>query len=259
MILSQVKTPARLVPLLRDGLLSLLYPQICTLCGAAVESWRDGVACARCWEEVGGAYNLCEKCGVFTSHPTTSAGQAANVVARCGRCEHLAFTAARAGGRYDGALRASVLRLKTYPHIPARLRATLAETFARFPARDRIESIIPVPLHQSRLKERKFNQAELIAQALSDVCGLPVDAVSLVRAKATEKHRAGMDAEARAASLRAAFAVRAQRRIAGRTPLVVDDTMTTGATADEIARTLLASGAREVYVLTLARAASLFT
>jgi ComF family protein len=180
------------------------------------------------------------------------------VVTRCGRCEPLAFTTARACGRYDGALRACVLRLKIYPHLPERVRELLREIFARFPAREEIESIVPVPLHPSRLKERTFNQAEVLAEVLSAAFALPVDRTSLVRAKPTERHRAGMNVEARAASLDAAFKVRTPRLIQGQTLLVVDDTMTTGATADEVARTLLAGGARAVHVLTLTRATSVF-
>jgi ComF family protein len=246
----------KLVGRLRDGAAALLYPQCCQLCGAGVESWRDGVACARCWGEGGaGSFLPCAKCGAFVIN-RPSPKEAKDSTARCGRCDLRAFTAARSCGRYAGALRASVLRLKTHPHLPPRLGALLGETFDRFPARAEIESLVPVPLHPSRLAERGFNQAELIARALSASCGLPADSAALVRVKATEKHRAGMDAEARAESLDAAFKVRAPRLIEGRTLLVVDDVMTTGATADEVAATLLEAGARAVYALTLAHAAS---
>lgn len=248
----------RVAGLLRDGALALLYPQSCQVCGKVVESWRDGIACAACWQEtLGGASNVCAKCGLRVPRHHSQGG-AALVVTRCGRCEPLAFTAARACGRYDGALRACVLRLKIYPHLPERARELLQETFAHFPAHETIEGVVPVPLHPARLKERTFNQAEVIAEVISAAFALPVDRTSLVRAKPTERHRAGMNIEARAKSLEAAFAVRAPRLIQGRTLLVVDDTLTTGATADEIARTLLAGGAREVHVLTLTRAASVF-
>jgi ComF family protein len=255
---SSGKHISRLAARLRDGAMALLYPQPCQLCGAGVESWRDGVTCARCWDEtLTGEFHVCEKCGVFVPR-RLPAGVAEAAAFRCGACEMHAFAAARAGGRYEGALRLAVLRLKTHPHLPPRLRALLVESFARFPARESVEGVVPVPLHPSRLRERGFNQAELLARALADACDLPLDTTSLVRAKATERHRSGMDAESRADSLRAAFRVRAPRLIEGRSLLLVDDTMTTGATADEIARTLAAAGAGEVRVLTLARAASLF-
>jgi ComF family protein len=255
---SSGKNISRAAARVRDGAMALLYPQRCWRCGGSVESWRDGVACARCWDETfAGEFHVCEKCGVFVPRRLPP-GMTQAAAFRCGFCDAHAFAAARACGRYEGALRLAVLRLKTHPHLPPRLRALLAEAFARFPSRESIESILPVPLHPTRLRERGFNQAELIARAVADAFDLPLDTTSLVRAKATERHRSGMDAEARADSLRAAFRVRAPRLVEGKSLLLVDDTMTTGATAAEIARTLIAAGAGEVRVLTLARAASLF-
>ena len=95
-----------------------------------------------------------------------------------------------------------------------------------------------------------------MAQALSQVTGLPLLMSALTRTKETALHRAGMDAKARLQSLRGAFAVHAPRLIAYRTVLLVDDVMTTGSTAHEIAQTLRENGARAVSVLTLARAAT---
>jgi ComF family protein len=117
-----------------------------------------------------------------------------------------------------------------------------------------IETLIPVPLHPTRLAERGFNQAEVIAHALASSTGLLVDTASLVRVTATERHRAGMDATERARSVQGAFRVRAQRLIERRAVLIIDDVMTTAATAHEMAQALLSGGARRVNVLTLARA-----
>jgi ComF family protein len=177
---------------------------------------------------------------------------------RCGRCDAFAFGFARACGTHEGALRESVLNLKLRPQIPPRLRELLRQTFASLPENDRIESIIPVPLHPERLRERGFNQAEIIARALTAATGLRADTAGVVRVKQTEKHRAGMDARQRARSLERAFSVRAPRLIEGRALLIVDDVMTTGSTAQELAETLLDCGARAVDVLTLTRAASQF-
>lgn len=245
--------------LLRDATTAMLFPVECRVCGAMIESLRDGVACDDCWQEVeqkieriraGKSY--CEKCGMPLP-PTNQQDER-----RCGRCDDLAFGVARACGIYDGALRESVLRLKTHPQISERLRALLALTVARLQENQANESVIPVPLHADRLKERTFNQAEIIANELSAITGLPVDTASLIRAEHTEKHRAGMGARERARTLEDAFHVRAPRLIENKTVLLVDDVMTTGSTANEIARTLLDGGARAVNVLTLARAASEF-
>jgi len=243
---------------LRDAALTMFYPNTCRVCDAVIESWRDGVACAKCWQEIERKRtpeSFCAKCGV-PLEPLPS--QVALDQRGCGRCAELAFGFARACGPYEGALRESVLSLKFYPHIPPRLRQMLRQTFAALPEAEALESIIPVPLHPTRLAERGFNQAEIIARELASATGLRVDRAGLVRVKKTERHRAGMAARERARSLDQAFNVRASRLIEGRALLVVDDVMTTGSTAQEITETLLRANARSVHLLTLARASHEF-
>jgi ComF family protein len=242
---------------LRDAVLATLYPTSCRVCGAMIESWRDGLACAKCWEEIEGSNwlaSFCAKCGLplqpLPAHVSLSER-------RCGRCDDLAFTCARACGPYEGALRESVLRLKTHPQLSPRLRRFLIATFSSATDLHSCESIIPMPLHSSRLAERTFNQSEIIAAALASANGLRLDTASLVRIKKTEMHRAGMGVRERSASLHKAFRVRAPRLIEDRIVLLIDDVMTTSSTAHESARTLLEGGARAVNVLTLARAVSL--
>ena len=240
----------------RDAALTLLYPNGCRVCGAIIESWRDGVACAACWQVIEAdrlCYAPCAKCG----RPLLPLGVKLEITERrCGRCQELAFACARACGPYDGALRESVLWLKSYPHLPPRLREMLCATFAMLQTAQAVETIIPVPLHASRLKTRGFNQATVLARILAARTGLLLDTASLVRIKASDPNRAGMDAVMRARSVRAAFRIRAPRLIEDRAILLVDDVMTTGATSHEIAQTLLDGGARSVSVLTLARAAN---
>lgn len=242
----------------RDATLAVLYPSHCLVCGRLIESWRDGVACARCWEAAANAWRqleCCTKCG----SPLTPLGKPAPTVEReCGRCREFAFRYARAAGVYEGALLESVLWLKRHPQLAPRLRALLGQAFDSYAPLRASESIIPVPLHAARLAERSFNQAELIAEVLASHTGLRVDTACLLRVKPTERHRAGMGARERAKSLRRAFRVHAPRLIANRVVLLVDDVMTTGTTAHEIAQTLLESGAKAVNVFSVARAASVF-
>ncbi len=245
--------------LLRDATLAILFPLECRVCGAIIESWRDGVACAACWHQVEqklkhlqAEKGFCAKCGL----PLPSS-QAAQLEDRhCGKCDEMAFSFASACGIYEGALRESVLRLKSQPYISIRLHKLLQTTGVNLQKKLPSESIIPVPLHSDRLVERKFNQAEVIAYELGKILGLPIDTASLLRAHHTEKHRAGMAARERARSLEKAFKVRARRLIENKVILLVDDVMTTGSTANEIAKTLLNGGAQSVNVLTLARAAT---
>jgi len=171
---------------------------------------------------------------------------------RCRRCDEDAFVAARACGEYAGALRASILALKHSPHVCGQLVELLSETQMRSPL-NLATRIIPVPLHPEREKVRGFNQAAIIGRALSQVCALPFDEVSLVRTLHTNRHRAGLDAKDRRATVAGAFRVSYPDLIADERVLLVDDVFTTGATVSSCAKTLLAAGAADVFVLTIAR------
>ncbi len=251
--LSLMRLP-RTLDLVCDAALALLYPAECAACGAAlVEARADFPACERCWKATrifDATDALCLKCGApaLDRVAEESRGQV-----RCGRCDAEAFTAARACGVYEGALRASVLALKREPHLGARLARLLGDVQAR-PPLDRATRVVPVPLHPLRVRERGFNQAAILARAAAASARLPLDEWSLVRVAHAARHRAGMDARGRRESVEGVFEVARPRLVAGECVLLVDDVFTTGATVSACAAALLASGAREVLVLTAARA-----
>jgi ComF family protein len=237
---------------LYDAALALLYPQACAVCSESVESHADGVACAACWQKTrifSGEETICWKCGAL-GVGTLPEEKLREV--RCRRCELEAFTAARACGTYEGALRASVLSLKREPHVSSRLARLMLEAQQRAPLEDATR-IVPVPLHPERMRERGFNQAAALAAALARLAGLPLDEWSLVRTLHTTRHRAGMDQSARRESVEGAFAAQRSRLIKGERILLVDDVFTTGATVSACASALKGAGAQEVFVLTVAR------
>ena len=112
--------------------------------------------------------------------------------------------------------------------------------------------LVPVPLHRRRERERGYNQALLVARRLERAWGIAVSADALVRVGATAP-QADLDAPARRRNVRKAFAVVRPEIIEGRHLVLVDDVLTTGATAAECARTLAGAGAAVVGVLTIAR------
>lgn len=235
-----------------DSLLTLVYPQACAVCGGSVESRALGAACANCWQRTrifSGAEVRCWKCGL-PSTGTVPDEKRADV--RCRRCNEDAFTAARACGVYEGALRASVLQLKRTPHICQKLREQLRYAQQQSPL-NRATRIIPVPLHAEREQARGFNQATLIGRELSRATSLPLDEVNLVRVKNVIRHRAGMDAKGRRDTVADAFRVTHPALVKGERVLLVDDVFTTGATVSSCAEALVAAGAAEVFVLTIAR------
>lgn len=237
---------------LYDAALALVYPQPCAVCGASVEARADGVACAACWEKtrVFSADDLiCWKCGALAPG---SVPEEKRREVRCRRCDGEAYTAARACGAYEGAFRAAILTLKRESHVAPRLARLLFEAQRRAPL-NTATGIVPVPLHKERLRERGFNQAATIAAVLSKLSGLPVDEWSLVRTVHTERHRTGMDERARRESVESSFLVGRPRLVENENILLVDDVFTTGATVSACARVLKQAGAREVFVLTVAR------
>ena len=113
----------------------------------------------------------------------------------------------------------------------------------------RAEVLVPIPLHGKRLRERGFDQARLLARAASRQFGLPVAAL-LVRRRATGQ-QVGRDRAGRMANVRGAFDARGA--VKGRRICLIDDVLTTGATAGAAAEALLWAGASRVEVRTLAR------
>ena len=113
--------------------------------------------------------------------------------------------------------------------------------------------LIPVPLHWTRLFQRRYNQAALLAHAVRAAGGPEVAADWLVRRRRTPA-QGHLGPAARQCNVGGAFAMRVHRSVAGKRVVIVDDVMTTGATVEECARVLKRAGAVSIGVLTLARA-----
>lgn len=237
---------------LLDSFLTITYPRSCAICERAVDSRLYGSACFECWQMTkifDGREKLCWKCGAL-------AGEGKRVLEpeliRCNQCVDQMYEAARACGFYSGALRSSVLELKRSPFIPAGLVTLLLAAARRAPL-DQSTCIIPVPLHPDRLQQRGFNQALVIAKAISPRLKLVLDETSLMRVSASPKYRAGLDAKGRKDTVEKAFVVQVPRLIGGERVMLVDDVFTTGSTVSSCASVLLEAGAEKVFVLTIAR------
>lgn len=175
---------------------------------------------------------------------------------RCAAClaQPYAFARARAACVYDDASRGLILKLKHADHQP------FAPLFARWlsrsaaPLLEDADAIAPVPLHRFRLLSRRFNQAAEIARPLARDAGLDYLPDALVRQTHTSS-QGGKSARGRRLNVKKAFAVTDQgaRRVRGRRILLVDDVLTTGATAEACARALLEAGARAVDLAVVAR------
>ena len=174
----------------------------------------------------------------------------------CGGCRKRrpGFDYARAAARYEGTAREALHAFKFGGRRA--LAAPLAELMAGV-ARGGLPAgppdlLVPVPLHPRRERERGFNQAALLARQIGRAWARPVREDVLVRAVATPSQTT-LPAGARRANVRGAFRARRHEAIAGLHVVVVDDILTTGATASECARVLRRAGAATVGVLTVAR------
>ncbi len=155
---------------------------------------------------------------------------------------------------YGGALARAIVRLKYDPR--PELATPLGELLRRGVSRLggwAPHVVVPVPLHPSRLAERGFNQAALLAGPVARDLGAPLLARALVRTRDTPQ-QATLDRAGRLGNVRRAFAARDPEALAGKRVLLVDDVRSTGATLDACAEALRAAGVREVRALVLARA-----
>ena len=175
---------------------------------------------------------------------------------RCAAClaQPYAFDRARAACVYDEASRGLILKFKHGDHQPC------APLFARWIARsaapllDQTDAVVPVPLHRFRLLSRRFNQAAEIARPLARDAGLDYLPDALVRIAHTTP-QGGKSARGRRLNVKKAFAVSeaGRRQVRGRRILLIDDVLTTGATAEACARVLIEAGARAVDLAVVAR------
>lgn len=221
-----------------------VLPCGCVFCGRVLPAGSRCV-CDPCYAELPWLDVTCRCCGL----PLSGGVDSGRV---CGRCQvrPTPFAALVAPLRYevpvDGAIKALKFQRRLY-YAPA-LAALLVEPARRLPSG--IDAMLPVPLHWGRQMRRGFNQAGELCRVLAADLGLPV--LGQVRRTRRTPYQSGLGAGARRTNLRGAFALREE--IGARHVLIVDDVVTTGATCEQLAATLLGAGVREVSVLAVARA-----
>ncbi|KQP42456.1 competence protein ComF [Methylobacterium sp. Leaf104] len=230
------------------GALALVYPPTCPGCGGAIAD--PHALCARCWS---GLRLIEQPCCARFGTPFAIDHGTGTLLSPRAIADPPVFGQARAVALYEGVARDLVHRLKYEDRLD--LGPVLAGMMAGAGADllTRADCLVPVPLHRWRLWRRRFNQAALLARRIGRIAGRPAEPGYLARVKAT-RPQVGLSRAARATNLQGAFRVpEAMRpRLQGRRLLLIDDVMTTGATANAAARVLLRGGAASVDVLTFA-------
>jgi ComF family protein len=221
-----------------DHLAGILLPGSCLLCGA--DAGR-GLICAGCRADLPPAPSpACPQCGEATTH-----GE------RCGAClkDPPAFARTVALFRYEFPVDRIIHALKYAHRLP--VAAWLGDRLAAALADDPPELVVPLPLHPERLRERGFNQSAEIARALARRLARPLEIHAVERTRATPP-QAGLPLKERSGNVRGAFECCSD--LGGRSVLLVDDVMTSGATLRECARVLRLHGAGPITVAVAARA-----
>lgn len=232
--------PAWRIYQLAWGILDWLYPPRCGGCNRLYSRW-----CSHCREQVRLVQPpLCERCGKMI--------QAGRICAEC-HSSSPAFAALRSWAVYEGGLRHAILRLKyegdlALGEILARPMLELLQTLGWD-----FELVIPVPISLARKKERGYNQASLLALPIALGWGAAYRPEALKKVRDTPS-QVGLTVAQRRQNVLDAFEAQ-EKFVSGRSVLVVDDVTTSGATMEASSRALKNAGTRQVFGITLARAA----
>lgn len=233
-----------------EPLLGLVYPNVCQLCKSGEAVQAQGFVCENCQlsvEPIRPPY--CARCGLPYEGEIT-------VEFKCANCADrgLHFRSARAAAEFSGPVREAIHAYK-YNHaiwFEEFLAALLLREAQDHLQRSDWDFLVPVPLHWLRRLERSFNQAERLARRLSRSTGIPVNTGLLRRVRATGAQARLTRAE-RLANIKRAFAYRGKAPLDGERVVLIDDVLTTGATASACAKLLKRNGASVVDVWTVAR------
>jgi len=244
-----------IAPFLSDAALSatavldIVFPRHCAGCGQTVDR-PCGHICWDCFRTIElRESGLCQLCGLKIE------GRIAHEFT-CSACrDHPpAFDTARAAGRFGGVLRELLHQFKygRATWLCHDLADLLHGCVLAHYAAEEVDLVVPVPLHNQKQRDRGYNQAALLAAALAPRLARLFAGDALVRTRATPT-QTRLHAGQRRQNVHNAFAVRSPEWVRGRTVLLVDDVMTTGATLSEVAATLKRAGAWRVWAATVAR------
>lgn len=228
-----------------DRFVSLLFPKGCVLCGKAVD--YDNLICQSCVPERPlDIKAICPRC----------AKEQESCVCAPRESGQWAFEGAVSALLYQGKTRQAILRLKETPdrRIKSFFAQEMARTFRELYPDFYFDFITEVPMHPQRLEKRGFNQAELLAAEVSPLLKIPhrMRVLACTNEIGQQQHNLTLEERFAAAMNRYILQI---RTVADKHILLIDDVLTTGATADACAKQLLSGGAANVFVLTAARTA----
>lgn len=233
------------------GFKDLLYPKTCLICKQDLTSpCVDELVCMKCWADIKkNTPPFCRRCG----RSLEKRSLAKSICASCLK-NPMHFDRAFAPCVYEGPIKDLIHEFKynNKDYLASTLSALMVDFIRAYEIPlSFLDLIIPVPLHPARLREREFNQAELLARGVASVYNKMVSTDNLIRQRHT-RTQAELQSSDRLINVKDSFAVRIPQMVKGKNILLVDDVLTTGATSSEASFALKNAGAYIVFVLTLA-------
>lgn len=234
--------------------LRILFPENCGICHHLLEP-AERFVCQTCWEkiELSGS-SLCPRCGGSFASEHAVSYSPEHLCAFC-RQKRVPFETAKAVGPYRGILKEMIhlFKYRGKMGLGIHLAELMADQF--FPKFSHLlfDLVLPVPLNPRKLREREFDQSQILAEHLSQKIGVPPETENLARIRWTES-QVGLSRKERIKNVQGAFILKTPSRIKEQRILLVDDVYTTGATITECAAVLKAKGAARIDIFTLARA-----
>jgi ComF family protein len=230
------------------GIFSLLFPDECRICNRTLTQWTRVPVCHECL--VAPAPLHCEYFCASCHTPFVN-GFPLDKYGVCSACRSglRALDRAASFGFYEGPLR-SLIHLYKYSGMKPLARQLAAFLESAIPIDQSFDAVVPVPLHWRKQWQRGFNQAELLARRIAKHHGVPL--LGALKRKHSTAVQATLAKAGRRRNVQGAFAIREKVAVAGRKILLIDDVMTTGATANACASVLKRAGAQSVSLVTLA-------
>lgn len=238
---------------LLNGLVDIIYPKVCLACKNRLKdtSSVDNLICGQCWSKIKkNPPPFCYCCGRHLETPN----QLTNICLQCVK-KKLHFDRAFSPCIYEGVIKELIheFKYKGKDYLGATLSRLMVEFIKEynFPM-ESVDFIIPVPLHKARLREREFNQAQILSKYIAAAFDKKT-LDSVLRRHCNTKAQVDLNEEnERMLNVKGSFTLDKKSAIIGKNILLVDDVLTTGATCSEAALALKNSGSGTVFVLTLA-------
>jgi ComF family protein len=232
------------------SLQNIIYPKICLACKHKLAINAQNPVCAQCWRKI--RKNLppfCHRCGRQLKAPYITK----NICVCCLK-KKLHFDRAFSPCVYEGPLKELIhdFKYKNKQHLGAALSTLMIDFINEYHVpMDVIDLIVPVPLHKTKLREREFNQAQVLSAHIAEAFNKDILTDTLLRHRHT-RTQAELVADERSINVKDSFSIKEKNSLKGKHILLVDDVLTTGSTASEAALALKDAGAHIVFVLTLA-------